>query len=167
VGVTTTRRAAALLAAAALVAGCGGRGTGAPPTVRVDIAGQQAVTLDPTQYCLDGDGQRYDVSPPVVEVQPDSAITLTVSDEVAEQGWSVQVFDQTLQQKIGDVAVPDGAATYTVGSSDVVPPTFYLVAVETSDRDACNGLSGAWPVGFIRAGEGTPSASPTTPPPSG
>jgi hypothetical protein len=165
VGVTTTRRAAVLLSVAALVAGCGGRGSGTAPTVRVDIAGQQAVTLDPTQYCLDGDGKRYDVSPPVVEVQPDDAITLTVSDAVARRGWSVQVFDQTLQQKIGDVAVDEGAAVYTVGASDVVPPTFYLVAVEDSDRGQCNGLSGAWPVGFIRAGTGTPSS--TTPPPSG
>ena len=27
-----------------------------------------------------------------------------------------------------------------------------LLAVETADPDACSGLSGAWPVGFIRAG---------------
>jgi len=44
----------------------------------------------------------------------------------------------------------------------VVPPTFYLVVVEDSDAEACSGLSGAWPVGFIRAsvGQDMPTTAP-------
>ena len=56
-------------------------------------------------------------------------------------------------------------STRTMGStSDVVPATFYLVVVEDADTDECSGLSGAWPVGFIRADAGTPTTpAPTTP----
>jgi hypothetical protein len=126
--------------------------------VRVLVA-EQEVSLQPTQYC-DGDtGRRYQVQPPVVGVTPSTQITVTVPAEVARHGWSLQVFDQALEQKLGDVAVPAGADTFAVSSSDVVPATFYLVAVETSDRDRCSGLSGAWPVGFIRTTPGAPSSS--------
>jgi len=34
-----------------------------------------------------------------------------------------------------------------------VPPAYYLVVVEDSQDSACSGLSGAWPVGFLRSGE--------------
>jgi hypothetical protein len=125
--------------------------------VRVLVAGQD-VSLQPTQYCDGGTGRRYSVQPPVIGVTPDTQITVTVPGEVARRGWSLQVFDQALEGKLGDVAVPAGADTFAVSSSDVVPATFYLVAVETSDRDRCSGLSGAWPVGFIRTVSGAPSS---------
>jgi hypothetical protein len=81
-----------------------------------------------------------------------------VPESVAEAGWGVQVFDEQLQEKIGDVDVDRGTAEFTgITSSDVVPPTFYLVVVEDADADECSGLSGAWPVGFIRAGAGAPT----------
>ncbi|SCX39040.1 Protein of unknown function [Klenkia marina] len=148
-----------------LLAGCNAGGSsgaadqgGTAPTVRVQ-AGTQQVTVQPTQYCLDGSGERYAGTPPVVEVPADSTIALTVSDAVAEQGWSVQVFDDQLQERLGDVDVEDGTRVFTgINSSDVVPASFYLVVVEDSDDDTCNGLSGAWPVGFIRAGD---TAAPT------
>ena len=148
--------------------GCGGSGTGAEagaPSVTVQV-GDQKVSVDPTQYCLNGDGHRYDTSPPIVEAVPDSSITLTVSDAVAQAGWSVQVFDEKLEERIGEVKVDPGTAVFNgINTSDVVPPTFYLVVVENSDPASCKGLSGAWPVGFIR--DKTPSgtsgpAAPTT-----
>jgi hypothetical protein len=107
--------------------------------------------VHPTQYCLDGDGRRYATTPPIIEVAPDTTISLTVSDAVAEAGWSVQVFDQDLQEMIGVVDVPAGAAEFhEINTSDTAPPTYYLVVVEHADPEACSGLSGAWPVGFIR-----------------
>jgi Protein of unknown function (DUF2771) len=143
-----------LLATLALLAGCGGSASGgngdAPPKVTVR-AGGDPVDATPTQYCLDGDGQRYQSKPPYLEVAPDTTIELSVPEAVAAAGWSVQVFDEKLEEKIGDVEVPAGQATFTeISTSDVVPPTFYLVVVEDSDPDACSGLAGAWPVGFIR-----------------
>ena len=48
-----------------------------------------------------------------------------------------------------------------INTSDVVPPAFYLVVVEKKGG-ACGEFSGAWPVGFLRAGgdlSGTPSGS--------
>jgi hypothetical protein len=167
--VTTPGRAsrgAALLAGLGVLSGCGGTAAGggsstAPPQVTVQTGGD-AVTLDPTQYCLDGDGQRYSTSPPILEVTPDTTIALTVPDAVAEAGWSVQVFDEQLQEKLGEVDVPEGAAEYDeITSSDVVPPTFYLVVVQRADLEACSGLSGAWPVGFIRKDGTLESTSPT------
>ncbi|TFV61980.1 DUF2771 domain-containing protein, partial [Blastococcus sp. CT_GayMR20] len=76
----------------------------------------------------------------------------TVPDSVAEQGWSVQVFDETLEERLGTVDVDQGTTTYDeITTSDVVPPAFYLVVVEDKGGD-CGEFSGAWPVGFIRAG---------------
>ncbi|WP_448625553.1 DUF2771 family protein [Geodermatophilus sp. URMC 64] len=149
----------------AVLTGCGRDAPAGPPDVTVDVGGQ-TVDLGPTQYCLDGTGQRYDVAPPIIEVSPDTTITLTVPDELAERGWSVQVFDEKLDEKLGEVEVDEGKAVFDeINSSDVVPPTFYLVVVEDKGGD-CGLFTGAWPVGFIRAG-GEASGSSTPSPPAG
>jgi hypothetical protein len=153
------RRPAAALAVL-LVAGCGS-GETAAGDVRVEV-GAQDVTVRPVQYCLDGEPVRYENSPPVIEVSPDAGITLTVPESVAEQGWGVQVFDEQLEEVLGEVDVPAGQDQLTeINTSDVVPPAFYLVIVEDKGGD-CGEWSGAWPVGFLRAGGdvgGTPSSS--------
>jgi hypothetical protein len=188
--VTTAGRATtgvAVLAGLGLLAGCGGPAAGddgdagkSPPSVSAQAggtgktapsvsvqAGGDAITVDPTQYCLDGEGQRYQRSAPILEVLPDTVVSLTVPDAVAAAGWSVQVFDQELEQMIGEVDVPDGTTTFDqINSSDSEPPTFYLVVVEKSDPEACSGLSGAWPVGFIRT-DGTVATTSPTPSPAG
>lgn len=167
-------RAPALLAVPALLlvlAGCGGSdGADAPPDVRVN-AGAQEVTFRPTQYCLDGEWQRYTVTPPILEVSPDTPISLTVPGSLADRGWSVQVFDERLEEPIGDVDVPEGTTVFDgINTSDVVPPAFYLVVVEDKGG-ACGELTGAWPVGFIRSGgdlSTTPSpGAPSTSSPAG
>ncbi|WP_366489165.1 DUF2771 family protein [Petropleomorpha daqingensis] len=149
----------------AVLTGCGSTGSSSdgPPTVTVET-GSQTVTVKPTQYCLDGDGRRYDTTPPVIEVSPDSPITFTVPKDVAAQGWSVQVFDDKLEEKIGSVDVGKGTTVFDrINSSDVVPAAFYLVVVEDKGGP-CGVFSGAWPVGFIRPGSrttGTGSATPS------
>jgi hypothetical protein len=157
--VVLSRCAAALLLL--VLAGCGRGAAAAPANAQVAV-GSQKVALRPTQYCLDGDGKRYSIKPPTVVVSPDSTITLTVPDSVAEHGWAVQVFDDKLEEQIGEVAVPRGEAVFAgINTSDVVPPAFYLVVVEDKGGD-CGSFSGAWPVGFLRAGgdlSGTPSSS--------
>jgi len=133
-----------------LLAGCGGEPDG-PGQVDVEV-GAQDVAVRPTQFCLDGEGQRYQNAAPILEVSPGASISLTVPDSVAEQGWSVQVFDETLEERLGTVDVEQGTTTYDdITTSDVVPPAFYLVVVEDKGG-ACGEFSGAWPVGFIRAG---------------
>lgn len=154
-----SRCAAALLLV--VLAGCGRGQTGTPQQVQVAVGSEQ-VGIRPTQYCLDGDGKRYDVTPPIIEVSPDSPITLTVPAAVAQRGWSVQVFDEKLEEPLGQVDVPKGQAVFDkINTSDVAPPAFYLVVVEKKGG-ACGSFSGAWPVGFIRAGgdvSGTPSST--------
>jgi hypothetical protein len=142
-----------------LLAGCGGSGEDdGPPDVRVSV-GSQEVTARPTQYCLDGEWQRYTNTPPILEVSPDTPIALTVPDAVADRGWSVQVFDEQLEETLGEVDVPAGASTFDeINTSDVVPPVFYLVVVEDSGG-ACGELSAAWPIGFLRAGGETGATS--------
>ena len=160
---TTRRTTAALLAGLTALAGCGGGAEETTaPTVTVQV-GEQEVTVDPTQYCLAGEGQRYGTSPPILEVPVDTPIELRVAESAAADGWTVQVFDDRLEQTIGEVEVdPDTPVFDGINSSDVVPPAFYLVVVQRRDPDACEGLSGAWPIGFIRSGDGAP---PTTPAP--
>jgi glucose/arabinose dehydrogenase len=157
--VALSRCAAALLLL--VLAGCGRGEAAGPENVEVSVGAEQ-VAVRPTQYCLDGDGQRYSTTPPIIEVSPDSAISLTVPESVAEQGWSVQVFDEKLEEPIGEVDVPEGESVLDeINTSDVVPPAFYLVVVEDKGGD-CGEFSGAWPVGFLRAGgdlSGTPSSS--------
>jgi Protein of unknown function (DUF2771) len=149
----------------AVLTGCGRAQPDTPPSVTVEVGGQ-SVDLRPTQYCLDGTGQRYtDTVAPIIEVSPDTVITFTVPDDVAEQGWSVQVFDEKLEDKIGEVAVAEGESTFDqISSSDVVPPAFYLVVVEDKGGP-CGVFAGAWPVGFLRAGG--EAASTDSPTPSG
>jgi hypothetical protein len=151
--VTTHPRAAAALLAGALtaaLAGCGEAAAQDPPDVTV-TAGPQEITAAPTQYCGEGQGRTYGVTPPIVEVSPDTTITLTVPDDVAANGWSVQVFDEQLQEKLGEVDVETGTTAFDgINSSDVVPPAFYLVVVE--DRHGECLLTGSWPIGFLRAG---------------
>jgi glucose/arabinose dehydrogenase len=158
--VVVSRCAAALLLL--VLAGCGRGEAAGPENVEVSVGAEQ-VAVRPTQYCLDGDGQRYSTTPPIIEVSPDSPISLTVPESVAEQGWSVQVFDEKLEEPIGEVDVPEGESVLDeINTSDVVPPAFYLVVVEDKGGD-CGEFSGAWPVGFLRAGgdlSGTPSSSP-------
>ena len=157
-------RRVAIPAVVLLLAGCGSEPS-RPEDVVVE-AGAQRVAASPTQYCVDGAGQRYDTAPPIIEVSPDTTIRLTVPDAVAERGWSVQVYDEGLQELIGEVDVDAGRAVFDeISTSDVAPPAFYLVVVEDAGEE-CGGFSGAWPVGFLRAGGdlgGTPTSS--APPP--
>jgi hypothetical protein len=158
----TPRNAAAVLALALAAAGCT-HAAPAPPQVRV-LVGADQISLDPTQYCVNGTGHRYDVRAPVVTAAPATRITFTVPDAVAAQGWSVQVFDQHLEGPIGTVRVDKGKAVFNgITTSDVVPQAFYLVVVEDKGPQ-CSNLSGAWPIGVIRAGTaGTSTAMPAAP----
>ena len=154
-------RRVALAAVVLLLAGCGSEPSG-PQDVVVE-AGPQRVEAAPTQYCVDGEGQRYDATPPIIEVSPDTTIRLTVPDPVAERGWGMQVYDDQLQERLGLVDVEAGAAVYDLNSSDVAPAAFYLVVVEDAVED-CEGFSGAWPIGFLRAGAQGGTATESTPP---
>ena len=159
----TSSRAALLLAGAlpVVLAGCGSSAADGPPEVTVS-AGPQEISARPTQYCAEGQGQAYRVTPPIVEVSPDTAITLTVPDDVAANGWSVQVFDEQLDEQLGVVDVEAGTTAFDgINSSDVVPPAFYLVVVE--DRHGECLLTGSWPIGFLRAGGDVGEPAPATP----
>ena len=156
------RRPVPALLALALLAGCSS-GSEGPGRVRIQV-GPQDVELAPSQGCDGGERTRYETKAPVLEVSPGATITLTVPDPIAEQGWSVQVFDERLEEQIGEVDVPDGEARFDgIGTSDVVLPAFYLVVVEDKGGD-CGEWSAAWPVGFVRAGGevGTTSPTPST-----
>lgn len=129
-----------------LAAGCSSDGA---PTVSVSV-GDQQMDVEATQYCLDGEGRRYTVTPQVLQVDPDTTILLEVPDEVAESGWSLQVFEQGLADDdlIGEVDVGQ-EASYELSTSDAIPAAYYIVIVQDSG-EGCDGLAGAWPIGFLR-----------------
>lgn len=106
--------------------------------------------VEATQYCLDGEGMRYAVTPQVLQVEPDETILIEVPDDVAESGWSFQVYEQGLQDDdlIGEVDVGE-EPSYELSTSDAVPAAYYLVIVQDAGA-GCDGLAGAWPIGFLR-----------------
>ncbi|MDQ4038675.1 MAG: DUF2771 family protein [Actinomycetota bacterium] len=119
------------------------------PTVSVTV-GDQQMDVEATQYCLDGEGKRYTVTPQVLQVEPDTTISIVVPDEVAESGWSFQVFGQGLQDEdlIGEVDA-GRQTSYELSTSDAVPAAYYIVVVQDAG-EGCSGLAGAWPIGFLR-----------------
>ena len=129
-----------------LASGCS---SPAAPTVSVTV-GDQQMDVEATQYCLDGEGQRYSVTPQVLQVDPDTTILIEVPEDVAQSGWSFQVFGRGLQDEdlIGEVDV-GREASYELSTSDAVPAAYYLVIVQDSG-EGCQGLAGAWPIGFLR-----------------
>ncbi|CAN5284293.1 hypothetical protein BH24ACT9_BH24ACT9_02890 [soil metagenome] len=120
------------------------------PTVSVTV-GDQQMDVEATQYCLDGEGKRYPVTPQVLQVEPQQTILIEVPDDVAESGWSFQVFEQGLADDdlIGEIDVGQ-ETSYELSTSDAVPAAYYIVVVQDSGR-SCAGLAGAWPIGFLRA----------------
>ncbi|MDQ3717505.1 MAG: DUF2771 family protein [Actinomycetota bacterium] len=129
-----------------LAAGCSSDGA---PTVAVTV-GDQQMDVEATQYCADGEGKRYSVTPQVLQVDPDTTILIEVPAEVAVSGWSFQVFGQGLADEdlIGEVDVGQ-EASYELSTSDAVPAAYYIVIVQDSG-ERCEGLAGAWPIGFLR-----------------
>jgi len=129
-----------------IAAGCS---SDSAPTVSVTV-GDQQMDVEATQYCLDGEGKRYSVTPQVLQVEPDTTIVIEVPEEVAESGWSFQVFGQGLQDEdlIGEVDVGK-ESSYELSTSDAVPAAYYIVVVQDSG-EGCSGLAGAWPIGFLR-----------------
>ena len=146
------------VALAAVLGGCGRSSADAPPTVQL-VIGDQKVSLKPTQYCDGKDFHRYDVQPPVIAAAPGTRITFTVPASVATHGWTVQVYDQQLEERIGQAPVPAGQRSFDqITMSDPAPSAFYLVVVE-KETAACHELAGSWPAGFIRVQTGSGSAS--------
>jgi hypothetical protein len=138
-------------------AGGGGRPPPPPPPQVTVHIGSDAISLQPTQYCADGVLHRYEVRPPIVQAAPKTQVVFTVPGAVAARGWQVQVFDDKLQKRLGSVPVAQGKLVFNqITTSDVVPAAFYLVVVEDKNGQ-CHDVSGAWPVGIIRAGD-----TPTT-----
>ncbi len=129
-----------------LAAGCSSDGA---PTVAVTV-GDQQMDVEATQYCANGEGKRYSVTPQVLQVDPDTTILIEVPAEVAVSGWSFQVFGQGLADEdlIGEVDVGQ-EASYELSTSDAVPAAYYIVIVQDSG-ERCEGLAGAWPIGFLR-----------------
>lgn len=161
----TISTAAVTVALALVTAGCSDSSSSAPPQVTVSFGGDK-LALDPEQYCDGTNGHRYSNRPPVVSAGPGTRITFSVPPSVAAHGWAVQVFDQHLEQPIGDVRVPKGTAVFDkITTSDVVPAAFYLVVVEDKSS-ACHELSGAWPVGVIRTTK-VPDTTTSSPPTQG
>lgn len=134
---------------AALVLTSAGCASDGAPTISVTV-GDQQMNVEATQYCVDGEGERYSVTPQVLQVDPDTTILIEVPDAVAESGWSFQVFDQGLQDEdlIGEVDVGK-ETSFELSTSDAVPAAYYLVIVQDSG-EGCEGLAGAWPIGFLR-----------------
>lgn len=151
-GATSRRRAAlvggAALAVPLLLAGC----SSALPQVSVRV-GAQSEVLSPTQYCLDGEPRFYPDAerPPVLRVGSGEQITIEVSEHLAESGWQVQIFDEQLEEQLGQVPVGNETVFDGIFTSDARPTAYFLVIVQDAGPE-CEGLSGAWPIGFVRDG---------------
>lgn len=141
-----TARCLPIVVAVLALGGC----SSTAPSITVSV-GDQTETLTPTQYCLDGEAEVYRglPAPPVLRVEGDQAIEIDVPQEVADSGWQVQIFDGLLQEQIGQVDAGNATSFDGVRTGDPFDPEYYLVIVQDAGED-CDGLSGAWPVGFVR-----------------
>ena len=115
------------------------------------------------QYCEDGERVRYDNTPPVVEVSPDAVITpdRARARRRARAGACRSSTRGSRRSSARSTSPAGEDRLAEINTSDVVPPAFYLVIVEDKGGD-CGEWSGAWPVGFLRAGGdlgGTPTSS--------
>ncbi len=151
-------RGAAGVALLGLLTGCG---AAAAPTVTVTVTGGSE-QLAPTQLCLDGEAEFYDsATQQVLRVQPGQRVSIEVSEDLAASGWQVQIFDRDLQTKLGQVDAGNATTFDELTTSDPFPAAFFVVVVQDASDD-CDGLSGAWPIGFLReGGDLPPSGSPT------
>ncbi len=78
-------------------------------------------------------------------------ITIEVSEHLAESGWQVQIFDEQLEEQLGQVPVGNETVFDGIFTSDARPAAYFLVIVQDAGPE-CEGLSGAWPIGFVRDG---------------
>lgn len=145
---------ARVVAGAAVLAALAGCGSAAEPTVTVSVAGRSE-QLAPTQLCRDGTAEFYDsAAQQVLRVQPGQQITIDVSEDLAASGWQVQIFDRDLRTKLGQVDAGNVRTFTDLTTSDPFPAAYFFVVVQDAGDD-CDGLSGAWPVGFVRDGDAT------------
>ena len=89
------------------------------------------------------------------------ALTLSALIDYSTSGSLQQVATGKYTWGTGATPITLGTSYTGINTSDVVPPAYYLVIVENKGG-ACGSFSGAWPVGFLRAGGstgGTPGAS--------
>ena len=115
--VVVSRCAAALLLL--VLAGCGRGRRPAPANVQVAVGGEK-VAVRPTQYCLDGDGQRYTTPRRSSRSRPDAPITLTVPDVGRRAGLERAGLRREAREAIGEVDVAQGQGGVRPRST---PPT--------------------------------------------
>lgn len=162
----------ALLVLALLVvaAGCSADKATGPPTISIAIAGV-TTTVPAAVYCTDGaPAVRPDSSAiPPVEVKQAQRITVSVPSQIAEQGWSIQVWsatdsDGTLVPGIKLSTLDAGTKRTFDGltTSDAQPNRIYLIIALAPDPTSksldCQQAGGLWPVALVR----TPTESDTS-----
>ncbi|MFV0535410.1 MAG: DUF2771 family protein [Cumulibacter sp.] len=131
------------------------------PEIKVAI-GNATTTLTPTLYCVDGEAHLADESTrtAALEAAPDTAVAISVPQQVADVGWTIQIWSVSdtdtgavpLEQ-IGNVDAGTAREFDGFTTSDVVPNRYFVIIALPEDPD-CNaqGSAGIWTLLVSRVG---------------
>ncbi|WP_194291586.1 DUF2771 family protein [Cumulibacter manganitolerans] len=144
---------AAVLALSALLAAC----SGADPKPQISIAaGEAKTTVEPTLYCVGGHAELAGdkASTAALEVKPDTKVTVEVPKEVADAGWTIQIWSVSDSgegpvpyQQIGNVPVGTKRSFDGFTTSDAVPSRYFVIVALPEDAKCdAKGSAGIWTV---------------------
>ncbi|WP_106849901.1 DUF2771 family protein [Blastococcus sp. Marseille-P5729] len=148
------RAVLSLLAVALLVGGCGADSDGRPS---IDVAaGEAAATVEPTLYCVDGHAQfaADDARTAALEVKPDTTVVIDVPEQVADAGWTIQIWTvndtaggAVPLEQIGNVDAGNARSYDGFTTSDAVPDRYFIIVALPEDP-GCDavGSAGIWTV---------------------
>lgn len=154
------RAVLSLLAVTVLAGGCSSDSDGKPA---IDVsAGGAAATVQPTLYCIEGHAQfaEDDARIAAMEVKPDTKVVIDVPDEVAEAGWTIQIWtvNDTGEgalplEQIGNVDAGNAESYDGFTTSDAVPDRYFIIVALPEDP-GCDavGSAGIWTVLVSRVG---------------
>jgi len=124
---------------------------------KVDVAaGDAKTTLSPTLYCVDGRAKLAadDSKTAAMQVKPDTQVTVSVPQEVADAGWTIQIWSVrddaegiVPNEQIGNVNAGNARSFDGFTTSDAVPDRYFIIVALPEDPGCdAKGSAGIWTV---------------------
>lgn len=135
-------------------------GSSQPSKPQVTVtAGDAKLSLEPTLYCVSGKAQfADDDTNDALQVKPDTKVEIDVPAEVADAGWTIQIWSvrdtadgAVPDQQIGNVDAGKARSFAQFTTSDAVPDRYFVIVAIPEDPGCdAKGSAGIWTVLFSR-----------------